>query len=181
MATYRDRAWDIAVGQHGYITTRDARENGIPAIELVKLAARGRLQHVARGIYRFEELPPTKFDQFYEAALRVGDDAVLMGDAVLALHDLALVNPRTIRVATPHRVRRELPEWVTVEQTIVPEDDVTMFEGIPMTTVARAMLDAQAYVMTDRLLDAIPTAIDEGLMNGREARKLKRELTSVAL
>lgn len=181
VATYRERAWDIAVGQHGYITTRDARDNGIPVIELVKLAARDRLQHVARGIYRFEELPPTKFDQFYEAALRVGEDAVLIGDAVLALHDLALVNPRTIRVATPHRVRRELPEWVKVEQTVVPDDDVTMFEGIPMTTVARAMLDAQAYVMTDRLLDAIPVAIDEGLMSGREARKLKRELTRVAL
>ena len=39
MATYRQKAWDIAVGQHGYITTRDAKENGIPAIELVKLAA----------------------------------------------------------------------------------------------------------------------------------------------
>ena len=56
-----------------------------------------------------------------------------------------------------------------------------MFEGIPITTVARAMLDAQPYVMTDRLLDAIPVALGEGLMNGREARKLKRELMSVAV
>ena len=114
MATYRERAWEIAVGQHGYITTRDATENGIPAIELVILAARDRLQHITRGIYRFAELPTTRIVQFYEAALRVGEDAVLMGDAVLALHDLALVNPRTIRVATPHRVRRHLPNWVKV-------------------------------------------------------------------
>jgi predicted transcriptional regulator of viral defense system len=181
MATYRERAWEIAVGQHGYITTRDATENGIPAIELVKLAARDRLQHITRGIYRFAELPTTRIDQFYEAALRVGEDAVLMGDAVLALHDLALVNPRTIRVATPHRVRRHLPNWVKVEQATLPDADVTMFEGIPITTVARAMLDAQPYVMTDRLLDAIPVALGEGLMNGREARKLKRELMSVAV
>jgi len=181
MATYRQRAWDIAVGQHGYITTRDARENGIPVIELVKLAARGRLQHVARGIYRFDELPPTKFDPFYEAVLRVGHDAVLTGDAVLALHDLALVNPRAIRVAAPCRLRRELPAWVKVEQTVVPANEITMFEGIPTTTVARAMRDARKYVMTERLLAAIPTAVDEGLMGDVEARKIKRELTSVAL
>jgi predicted transcriptional regulator of viral defense system len=181
MATYRQRAWDIAVGQHGYITTKDAKENGIPVIELVKLAARSKLQHVARGIYRFDELPPTKFDQFYEAALRVGDGAVLVGDAVLALHDLAMVNPRAIRVAAPWRVRRELPKWVKVEQTNVPDDEVTMFEGIPTTTVARAMLDARTYVMTERLLDAIPIAVDEGLMGGTEARKLKRDLTGVAV
>jgi hypothetical protein len=92
-----------------------------------------------------------------------------------------LVNPRAIRVAAPCRLRRELPAWVKVEQTVVPANEITMFEGIPTTTVARAMRDARKYVMTERLLAAIPTAVDEGLMGDVEARKIKRELTSVAL
>lgn len=178
MATYRQRAWEIAVGQHGYLTTGQAAEEGIPPIELAKLAARGRLHHVARGIYRFDEMPPTKFDQYFEAVLRVGDDAVLVGDAVLALHGLALVNPRQIRVATSKRHRRTLPAWLKVEMGRVPDDAVTVVEGIPATTVARAVRDARPYVMTERLLEAIPEALHAGLIEPGEARRLKRDLTT---
>ncbi len=180
MATYRQRAWDIAKEAHGYVTTKDATGAGIPAIELVKLAARGRLNHVARGIYRFDEFPATKFDQFFEAVLRVGDDAFLVGDAVLSLHDLALVNPRRIRVATRRRRRGKLPTWINVEQADVPDADVTSFEGIPATTVARAIRDAREYVMTERLLDALPIAVREGLVDDAEARRLRRDLLAPA-
>ncbi|HVB70563.1 MAG TPA: type IV toxin-antitoxin system AbiEi family antitoxin domain-containing protein [Acidimicrobiales bacterium] len=176
MATYRQRAWDIAKEAYGYVTTRAAAEAGIPAIELAKLAARGRLRHVAHGIYRFDELPATRFDQFFEAVLRVGDGAFLVGDAVLSLHDLALVNPRRIRVATRRRRRGNLPAWISLEKVDVPDTDVTSFEGIPATTVARALRDAQEYVMTERLLDAIPTAVSEGLVGETEAKRLRRDL-----
>ncbi len=180
MVTYRQRAWEIAVGQHGYLTTDQAAADGIPPIELAKLAARGRLRHVARGIYRFEEMPPTKFDQYYEAVLRVGEDAVLVGDAVLALHGLALVNPRQIRVATTKRRRGVFPAWLKVVMERVPDDEVTMVEGIPATTVPRAVRDARPYVMTERLLEAIPEALHAGLIEPDEARRLKRELTTAA-
>ena len=180
VATYRQRAWDIAKEAYGYVTTKDATGAGIPAIELVKLAARGRLRHVARGIYRFDEFPATKFDQFFEAVLRVGDDAFLVGDAVLSLHDLALVNPRRIRVATRRRRRGKLPTWINVEQSDVPDADVTSFEGIPATTVARAIRDAREYVMTERLLDALPIAVREGLVDDAEARRLRRDLLAPA-
>ncbi len=178
MATYRQRAWEIAVGQHGYITTAQAEEEGIPAIELVKLAARGRLHHVARGIYRFDELPPSKFDQYYEAVLRVGDGAFLVGDAVLALHDLALVNPRKIRVGVRLRRRRALPDWLKTVR-ISADVEVIEVEGIPTTTVAQAFRDARAYVMTERLIEALPEAVREGLVDEREARALKRELEAI--
>jgi len=177
--TYRQKAWEVALGQYGYITTKDAIANGIPPVELPKLAARGRLRHVARGIYRFDEMPTTHFDQFFEAVLRVGDDAYLTGDAVLALHDLALVNPRKIRVATRQRTRRNLPPWVKVERANIPEQDVVFYEGIPTTTVAQAMRQAQNYVMRERLLEALPKAINEGLVTKGEMRTLKKELTGV--
>lgn len=166
------------MGQHGYITTAQGEAVGIPAIELVKLAARGRLHHVARGIYRFDEMPPSRFDQYYEAVLRVGDGAFLVGDAVLALHELALVNPRRIRVAARQRRRRALPDWLKLETAPV-DAEVTTVEGIPTTTVARAIRDARPYVMTERLLEAIPEAVHEGLVDEKEARALKRELEAV--
>ena len=92
--SYRRRLWDFAVGQYGYVRAADAHDLEIPVVELGKLAARGQIRHVAYGLYRFDDLPPTRFDRFFEAVARVGGDAHLTGDAVLALHELGQVNPR---------------------------------------------------------------------------------------
>ena len=174
--TYREMAFGIAVGQHGYITTHDATESGIPPIELGKLASRGRLQHVAHGVYRFPELPPTKYGPFYEAILRVGGDARLSGDAVLALYELADVNPRFIRVSTGQRVRRAIPEWICITGRHSPDETVVITERIPTSTVGSAILAARPYVMTSRLKNVIRPAMERGLITMDEAATLQQLL-----
>ena len=87
--TYRRRLAAHAADQYGYVTTHDATELEIPAGELPKLAATGGLVHVAYGLWRFDDQPPTGRDQFMEAVLRVGADAYLTHDAVLTFHELA--------------------------------------------------------------------------------------------
>jgi predicted transcriptional regulator of viral defense system len=176
MTTYRQRAWDIAIDQYGYITTGEATEAGIPPGELAKLAGRGRLRNVARGIYHFDDMPTNKLDQFYEAVLRVGKDAFLTGDAVLALHDLALVNPRRIKVGTRRRHRRELPPWINMVKATAEPSDIVMFEGIPTLKVAQAIREARNYVMHQRLIDALPAAQLEGLIAPDEVESLTKEL-----
>ncbi|MEI6700449.1 MAG: hypothetical protein WCL38_01675, partial [Actinomycetota bacterium] len=85
--------------------------------------------------------------------------------------------PHKIRVATrSKRLRKNLPDWIKVETADVPEHDITLYEGIPITTVVRAILDARAYVMPERLLDAIPAAVHEGLLDELDARNLERVL-----
>jgi predicted transcriptional regulator of viral defense system len=164
------------MGQYGYITTDDAAKNDIPPVELAKLAARGRLRNVARGIYHFDDMPPTKFDQYFEAVLRVGKDAFLTGDAVLALHNLALVNPKRIRAGTTTRKRKNLPAWIKMIQADVHLEDIVVFEGIPTINVTQAIREAKAYVMAVRLLEALSTARKEWLINPRQERVLKQEL-----
>jgi predicted transcriptional regulator of viral defense system len=44
-----DRLVERAAEQHGYVTTRDARELGIDPTQLRLLAARGRLERTGRG------------------------------------------------------------------------------------------------------------------------------------
>ncbi len=112
--THRRALRDLSLDQYGYITPTDAEALGVPAIELRKIAQRGGLDHVAYGLYRFADIPITEFDTFMDAVLRIGPDAHLTHDAVLALHGLALVNPRRIRVGSPHRVRRTLPDSIEV-------------------------------------------------------------------
>lgn len=66
---------EIALDHYGYVTTKQAAEVGVPAVELPKLAARGGLENVAYGLYRVPDISPTAYDQCAEALLRVGEGA----------------------------------------------------------------------------------------------------------
>jgi predicted transcriptional regulator of viral defense system len=170
LVTYRKVLWEVALDQHGLVTTQDARRLGVPAVELRKLAQRGSLERVGHGVYRMVDLPRTEHEDYAAAVALVGRDAYLTHDAVLALHDLALVNPRAVRVATPHRVRLStLPSSVKVVlRTDLGPDDVTSYDGIPSTSVAQALVDCVGLVMTSRLREAAEEARSRGLVGGRE-------------
>ena len=178
--TYRRHLYQRAVDQYGYITTRDAADLGVPPVELRKIAARGGLTRVGRGVFRFDDIPRTGLEPFMEAVLRVGDDAYLTADAVLAMHGLALANPRRIRVGTPRRVRAGLPATIEVLHQRVDPEDLTEYEGIPTTTVAKAINDARDVIMRDRLVEAAREAVRRGLMLRREGEQVIDDLAASA-
>jgi hypothetical protein len=176
--TYRQRLREVAEESYGYVTTRDLVGLNIPPVELRKLASRGKLEHIRRGVYRFPDTRPTERDEFMAAILSVGEDAFLTHDAVLALHGLALVNIKKIRVATPHRIRHKVPAFVEVSQRTLPRDQLEVFEGIPTTTVARAIIDSRDLVMPERLKEALATARLKGLVTRKEAREVRVALNA---
>lgn len=178
--TYRELLREVADERYGYVTTRDLGELNIPAVELRKLAARGKLEHIRRGVYRFPDTRPTERDEFIAAVLNVGEDAFLTHDAVLALHGLGLVNPKKIRVATPHRIRHKVPNFVEVHQRTLPADEVEVFEAIPTTRVARAIVDSRGLVMPERLKEALAAARLQGLVTRKEAVQVRRALRESA-
>ena len=174
--TYRELLREVAEDKYGYVTTRDLEGLKIPPVELRKLAARGKLEHVRRGVYRFPDTRPTERDEFMAAVLSVGEDAFLTHDAVLALHGLGLVNPKKIRVATPHRIRHRVPNFVEVHQCTLPADEVEVFEAIPTTRVARAIIDSRGLVMPERLKAALAAARRQGLVTRKEAIQVGKAL-----
>lgn len=179
--TYRRVLWDIALSQYGYVTTRDAADAGIPPVELRKLAHRGFLDRVGRGVYRFPDAPTSGLDGYMEAVLWAGPDAALGHDAVLALHGLAYANPITIRVITPHRVRKTLPRRdVTILHDVVPPGELTTYEQIPSTTVARALRDASGLLMPSRLREAADVARERGLLLAGEYAQVIADLEPAA-
>ncbi|MBK8074509.1 MAG: type IV toxin-antitoxin system AbiEi family antitoxin domain-containing protein [Kineosporiaceae bacterium] len=176
--TYRQQLRELANESYGYITTRDAADLDIPAVELRKLAARGALQHVSRGVYRFTDARRTHRDAYAEAVIRTGEDAYLTADAVLGLLGLAMVEPQRIKVATPRRTRPKDPGFVEIVQRQLPPEHITTYRGIRATTVGQAILDSQGTVMTERLLDALTEARHAGLIDPREAARIRRHLTA---
>jgi predicted transcriptional regulator of viral defense system len=174
--TYRRQLHERALDQYGYVTTRDADELDVPAWAVRQIAARGGLTKRGHGVYRFDDVPVTGRDEFMEAVLAVGDGAHLVGDAVLALHGLADVNPARIRIGTPKRARRRLPRTIVVMPRHDQHDELTTYEGIPTTTVARAIRDARGAVMRDRLIAAAREAGARGLLRRREVDEVLTEL-----
>jgi predicted transcriptional regulator of viral defense system len=169
VVSYRKVLWERALDQHGLVTTRDAHLLGVPSVELRKLRLRGALDRIGQGVYRMADMPTTDHEDYAVAVALVGRDAYLTHDAVLAMHDLGQVNPRSIRVGTPHRVRATLPPQVTVvHRTDIPAEDLTVYDDIPSTTVARALLDSRDLVMRSRLHEAAERAAEQGLVSRHE-------------
>lgn len=178
--TYRRTLFERAQDQYGYVTTRDAEDLDVPRVELRKIAQRGGLRHVARGVYRFDEIPATGHDQLMEAVLTVGPGAHLTRDAVLLLHDLGLVNPRKIRVGTERRIRGHLPPFIEVIHEPVGTKDVTLYEGIPSTTVERALIDCKDTIMRERLVEATKEAGRRGLLVRKGEQRVLEAVGEVA-
>jgi predicted transcriptional regulator of viral defense system len=175
-SSYRQTLRELAYDTHGVITVADAREAGVPPVELRKLTARGALRRIGHGVYRMIEAPSNTLDEFAEAVALGGEEAVLADESVLAAHGLGQVNLRQIRVATPRRVRSRLPNTVAIEQRKVPLWDRDYIEGIPAMGVESALLGSRGRIMTERLVDAARKAEQRGLLDPVAAARVIREL-----
>ena len=164
--------YEHAADNYGLITSNEAKLLGVPNIELVKLAHRGRLRRLGHGVYRVEHYIPTMYDKYAEAIAIVGKSAILYGESVLAMHGLALVNPRVIYVATQCRIRKEIPAFIEIVYKTQIEN-VTNYEGIPSQSVYEAILACKKTVMTERLNEAINEAERQGLISIDEAKKAR--------
>lgn len=176
--TYRQVLREIAYDTHGVITTADAAAAGVPAVELRKLAARGALSRITYGVYRMLEVPSGDLDEYAEAVAVAGPDAVLADEAVLAAHDLAHVNLRRIRVATPRRVRTKLPATVEVVHKDIPATDRDSVDGVPAMSIPAALISSRGRVMTERLIDAAHDAARRRLISADQETAVVKELST---
>lgn len=138
-----DDLYEVAVDSYGLITSSEAKELGVKPVEMKRYAGTGRLERRGRGVYRLVRWVPTLYDGFAEAVALVGPDAYSHGDAVLALLELAMANPRTVAVASPRRVRRALSGWATLCQ-VSAHDRVGSCFGIPSQEVGMRSSRARA-------------------------------------
>lgn len=173
--TAYEKIYEQAADNYGYITVREASELGVPKSEMSALAKRNRLVRKGYGVYRLTtHYQPTEYDGYAEAVLLGGEGAIVWGESVLAMHDLALVNPPAIEVATDRRVRRTLPPWVKLVRR--KGGNVDYYQGIPCQPLADAIRTCRGTVMDERLVDGIRTAERNGELRLGEAEQLLKEM-----
>lgn len=170
-----EEIYGIAADNYGLVTAAQARDLGVSKSELSRWVDKGRLERRGRGVYKLTMYTPTEFDPYAEAVALVGDGSFLLGESVLAMHGLALANPRQLSIGTPKRTRKALPHWVVA--VTVADKNTTWYEGIPSQTVAEAILDCRGSVMAERLRDAVDVARQKGLVSKTEYQRLKEKLS----
>ncbi|CAB4974281.1 unannotated protein [freshwater metagenome] len=169
----------LAFEHHGIVTTHQAAAAGVPAVELRKLAARGALSRVGFGVYRMEEAPTTPLTPYAQALALVGPGSILADESVLAVHELALVNPRTIKVATDRRVRTKLPATIELIQGVTT-NTVEVVDGLATMPLRDALLACRGRVMRERLVEATRIALARELIDEHDAAEVLQRLEPVS-
>lgn len=174
MAHYDD-IYEIAADNYGLVTTSEAEKASVTRGELARYVKSGWLERIGHGLYRLTRYIPTPYDRYAEAVALVGPGSYLYGESVLAMHELALVNPSKVSVATSKRVRRTMPSWVEVVADgggFVPVE----YEGIPSQSIADAILTCRTSVMADRLVEAASAARKQGFIKASDEKRIVKEL-----
>ena len=167
---YRRDLWEIAATRNGVVTVAEARDAGVPAVEVRKLAARGALRGRGQGVYTHRDVPTTSFTEPMIAVALAGEGAFLHRESVLNLLGVGQLNPPKVRVGTRRRVRRTLPEWMELEnRPEVLDEDLTSYEGVQATTVRRALEDMRDRMPPDRWEAAVEQALRRELIGEQEA------------
>lgn len=178
-----DQLVERAAEQHGYVTTRDARDLGIDPTQLRLLAARGRLERVARGAYRVSVLPRGEHDDLAEAVAWSLGRGVVSHESALVLHGISDVNPSRVHLTVPrdNYPRAAGGDLYRLHRRALVASDVTESDGIAVTTVERTIRDCLDDG-TDpyQLRRAIERAEAEGLLRKSMAEALRGEVAAAS-
>lgn len=178
-----DELHALAEEHDGLLTSKDARALGIQDSVLVRLAQRGRLERMSRGVYRIAHYPTDQLAQYREAVLWAqanhhGPERIALShETALLIYGISDLNPSRVHLTVPKsaRLRRQRPEWITVHQADLAETEVGQHEEIPVTTVSRSIMDVLSTThRTDLARQAITEALRDGLLSGPEATKLRK-------
>jgi predicted transcriptional regulator of viral defense system len=168
--------YEIAADQFGYLTAAQAREAGVNPMALVMMERRQTLERVSRGVYRIVQFPHGPLAEYMEATLwPVGTTGVISHQSALALYGVSDVNPGKIHLTVPtsYRVRRRVPDRLKLHHGNLGEEERTLFEGIPVTTMRRTIRDCRPTLGEDVIAQAIADAERNGRLSRPEADALR--------
>ncbi len=182
----------MAAGQYGVVSFGQLRALGLTKAGVSRRVEAGLLHPLHRGVYGVGIPAVSIRARYLGAVLALGPGAVLSHRAAAHLWGLRPNSSGWIHVTVPRHC--DGPRGVEVHRTRVLERrDVTVEEGIPVTSVARTLLDLSAVVRPPDLEVAVDRAERSGIFdltaitdvldraNGRRgARALRRVLAAYA-
>lgn len=166
------RLFEIAAGQAGYFTTKQAAHAGYSTHLLRKHIRSGRVARAQRGVYRLVHFPASEHGELATAWLWSEQVGVMSHQTALALHGLSDALPAHLHLTLPaawQQRRLRIPEGVIVYYGDVPREDRVWFGPVPATGPRRTLADcAKVGLSPELLLQAARQALDRGLVERAE-------------
>ncbi len=154
------RPLDVAIAalagrQHGVVSRRQLDELGLTRNEIEGRLARGRLHRLHQGVYAVGHRVVSLRGRWMAAVLAAGPGAVLSHRDAAAVWDLRPSQRKRLEVTAPRQHKRP---GIDIFTTRLELDEVTAVDRIPVTTVARTLLDLAAVLPRSQLERAMERA-----------------------
>ena len=155
----------LAGRQHGVVAIGQLSELGFSRHVVDRLVRDGHLIRLHRGVYAVGHDRLTVRGRWMAAVLACGDGAVLSHRAALALWELIPAPGGEIDVSAAGRSRRRVAGVRFHGLRHLHPDDHTLIDGIPVTSLPRALLDHAPALHPQRLRTLLEQAQHRGLFN----------------
>jgi very-short-patch-repair endonuclease len=140
------------------VTHRQLAAVGIGGSALTRRVAAGRLVRVYPGVYAVGHVPRTRKARWMAAVMACGQGAVLSHLDAAALWQIYESRGTAVHVTATSRAGRHLRGIRAHRARTLDPADVTVKDGIPVTTVTRTLIDLTDLLPSDRILRAIREA-----------------------
>jgi very-short-patch-repair endonuclease len=147
---------ELARNRHAVFHQRDALAVGVTLRQLQWRVRRGVLVMPEPRVYRVVAAPATWRQRVLAACLT--EDGLASHRTAAALWRLDGCREGVVEVVTDRWHRRPNRSFRLHETSALPPEDRTEVQGIPVTTIARALVDLPAVLPRQRVEQAIDTA-----------------------
>ncbi len=160
----------LAARQHGLVTVAQLLAAGLDHAAIARRVAEGRLHRVRRGVYAVGHAGLSREGQFLAAVLWAGEGAAL-GQLAAAEHwEVRRYRASLIDVVAPKRRHADVGVRLHRARTLDPRD-ITTYKGIPVTTIARTLVDLSDILTPYQLANVIHEAAYRRRFSERATRE----------
>jgi hypothetical protein len=163
--------------QYGLISRDQALRAGASADAIFRRVAGGRWDRLYPGVFRIAGSPSSWRQAVLAACLARGKGTAGSHRTAAHLWKLPPFDPGPIEITIP-RSRRlgRMPGVVVHRVGPLPPADLTMLDGIPVTSPARTLIDLTAVASRESVEEALDDALRRGLVSVARLRWRLNEL-----
>lgn len=156
---------DLAGRQHGVVALWQLLALGVGDDAVLHRAGTGRLHRLHHGVYAVGHVSLTVRGRWMAAVLAYGPAAALSHRDAGALWQIRRDSRYLIDVTAPGRSRHARPGIALHRPRLIEPDECTTHDGIPVTTIARTLIDLAAVVPLRQLTRAWDESARLGLFD----------------
>jgi predicted transcriptional regulator of viral defense system len=163
----------LAARQHGVVSRVQAVDAGLSRSAIDRRLGAGRWSIVLPGIYRLEGAPSTGRQRAMAACLWGGPEAVVSHRTAGVLWGLDGVTGERIEISVPRSVSARSRRCRVHHVSVLTRVDRATIAGIPVTSVARTVVDLASTLDADDLERALEDALRRGVTVQGMRRRLR--------